>query len=232
MPRCTVTLSANAGVSLTWAGRQIWVDALHDVRVPGFSTVTPALWAAMRAHPAFSRPDLICFTHCHEDHYSRRLTEEAGALWPGAALALPEREFEGQLLLQGDEVRLKAPPLTIRFLRLPHEGGMDVPHYGLLVSDGAFRLLLAGDCAVACPELARHLAGETVDAAILNFPWLTLNRGRRFLQDVLRPGAVLACHLPFPPDDTEGYLAAARRAAEGCPGVRLLAGPLQQATLG
>ena len=34
-----VTLSANAGVSVELGGVRIWIDALHDTRVPGFSTL-------------------------------------------------------------------------------------------------------------------------------------------------------------------------------------------------
>ena len=59
MSRCQVTLSANAGASLDFGGLRLGVDALHDEKVPGFSTVTPALWAAMRTHPAFAEPDLL-----------------------------------------------------------------------------------------------------------------------------------------------------------------------------
>lgn len=34
-----VTLSANAGVAIEIGGIRIWVDALHDVQVLGFSTL-------------------------------------------------------------------------------------------------------------------------------------------------------------------------------------------------
>lgn len=226
-----VTLTANAGAVLEWNGRVIWVDALHDTPVPGFSSVSPALWARMRE--VLPPPDLLCFTHCHPDHYSPRLTAEALALWPAALPALPRRDFPRQILLSGEEARLSAGGMTLRFLRLPHEGPENVPLYGLLLSDGAYRILIAGDCEAACPALTRRLEGLSVDLAILNFPWLTLRKGRQYLEEVLRPRHLLLCHLPFCQDDANGWLDAARRAAAGSslPDVRLLARPLQREVL-
>ena len=41
----SVSLSANAGVSLQMGPHRIWVDALHTRQAEGFSTVSPELWA-------------------------------------------------------------------------------------------------------------------------------------------------------------------------------------------
>ena len=101
MSCCKVTLSANAGIALDFGGLRLWADALHDEKVPGFSTVTPSLWTAMRSHPAFAAPDLLFFTHCHPDHFSRTLTRLALERWPKAKPILPETFFPEQLLLSG-----------------------------------------------------------------------------------------------------------------------------------
>lgn len=229
-PHHTVTLISNAGVVLELNGHTVWIDALHIDRTPGFSSVSPALWDRMRI--SLPTPDLLFFTHCHPDHYSRRLVREARALWPKVLLALPQREFEDQLLLSGRETRFSDGGFTFQFLRLPHEGPkeLDVPHYGLILSDGSFCVLITGDCAPACPVLTEFLNGLSIDLAILNFPWLTLRKGRQFLEEVLRPQHLLLCHLPFPEDDDNGYLDAARRAAGEMklPDVRLLTRPLQR----
>ena len=47
MSHCTVTLSANAGGALTLGPARIWYDAMHRQQVPGFSTISPALMAAL-----------------------------------------------------------------------------------------------------------------------------------------------------------------------------------------
>lgn len=232
MSHCTITLSANAGISLEWKGYRLWVDALHTDQRPGFSTVTPALWEQMQDSAAFAPPDLLCFTHCHSDHYSHELTAEAKALWPNAKLIMPQQEFDSPFLLTGDEVRFSDGDITLRFLRLPHEGSAfaAVPHYGLLLSDGVFRILIAGDCEIASPALSQHLQHTSVDLSILDFPWLTLNKGRQYVENVLRPRHLLLYHLPFPEDDVNGYLNAARQATalSDLADIRILCNPLQQ----
>lgn len=232
METCTVILSANAGISLTFGAARIWIDAVHQTKTPPFSTVAPALWWKLQTHELFASPDFLFFTHCHGDHYSRALAENAKTRWPQAKLILPEPEFEGQLLLDRPEVSFQARGLTFRFFRLPHEGAQyaSVPHYGLLLSDGDFQILVAGDCEVASPVLAERLHGSRVDLAILDFPWLTLRKGRAFIDRVIRPEHLLVYHLPFAEDDDWGYRTATRKAARllpEVPDVRLLENALQ-----
>lgn len=236
MSFCQVTLSANAGVALSFGGLRIWVDALHGEKVPGFSTVTPELWAAMRTHPAFAAPDLLFFTHCHPDHFSQPMTREALALWPQAKIVLPESRFPGQALLTGRRERVRLPDLTLDFIRLTHEGPRyaDKPHYGCILESRGFRVLITGDCKLCAPELAEFLREDgPVDLAILDFPWLTLPRGRRFVQEHIRPKTLLVCHLPFSGDDIYGYRAAALKSVPLLEGtdVRLLSKPFQQEIL-
>lgn len=231
----SVSLSANAGVSLQMGPHRIWVDALHTRQAEGFSTVSPELWARMQAEEAFTAPDVICFTHCHRDHYDRTLTARAKELWPQAKLILPEPEFGGQLLLQGGAVTVTLGGLELRFFRLPHEGDgvPPAPHYGLLLSDGRFRVLIPGDCAVASTALAEHLRGVEIDLALLNFPWVTKKRGRVFVEEILRPRHLFLYHLPFRKDESHRYRAATRRACRflELPDVCLLSEPLQRESL-
>lgn len=232
MSHCMVTLSANAGVSLALGQTRIWIDALHSQQVPGFSALSHARWVRLQEHPAFQSPDLICFTHCHKDHYDRDLARQACKLWPRAKLILPEPEFDRQLLLDKPAVDVRFQDIVLHFFQLPHEGAAyaGVPHYGLLLSHGHFRILVAGDCEVAAPALRDALSGQTVDLAIVDFPWLTLPRGRAFLREVIRPLHLLICHLPFPENDCFGYRKAAEWAVGKLPEVsdiRLLQTPFQ-----
>lgn len=48
MPRCTVTLSANAGAVLELNLVRIWLDLLHTQKTENFSTVGPELQRRMR----------------------------------------------------------------------------------------------------------------------------------------------------------------------------------------
>lgn len=227
-----VTLSANAGVSLTLSGKKIWVDALHDTPTGGFSTLTPEMVRRMETCEAFQDPDMIVFTHCHGDHYSHALTTQSHMRWPRARLVLPELHFSDQELLEGAEVYKALGDVHLRFFRLTHEHPetLDVPHYGLIISDGKTTVLIAGDCAIANPELATAVGNERVDLAVLNFPWLTLPRGREYIAKRLQPAHLLIYHLPFPADDAALYRAAAERAASllpACPDIRILGDFLQ-----
>ena len=70
----SVTPSVNAGISLHWGEHRIWCDALHNRQVPGLSTLTPERFQHLLSHPAFQDPELLFFTHCHPDHYSKTQT--------------------------------------------------------------------------------------------------------------------------------------------------------------
>lgn len=233
MSRCTFTFSANTGGVLRLGPARVWYDALHRRKVPSFSTLSPELLARVEAHPDFAAPDVIFHSHCHNDHCSPALLTAAAARWPRARVFLPEPLVPDQVLLDREELSFSAGELHLRFRRLPHEGTQyaDTPNYGCLLRYGDFRVLLTGDCAVASPALAELIGGEPVDLALLNFPWLTLPRGRAAISELVRPRHLLIGHLPFDGDDHWGYRRAARRSMEKLPSVpdiRLLLEPLQK----
>lgn len=223
MATLTVTLSANAGVSLEFGGHRILVDALHTHKVPGFSTVDKSLQGKMLRCAAFQHPELMVYTHCHPDHYSKELTAAAMQLYPTARLLAPETPFEEQAWKFGD--------LELNFLRLPHEGAQytDVLHYGILLSWKNKHILIPGDCETASPILAEAVKDIAINVAILNFPWLTLKKGREFVNTVLRPKHEIVCHLPFEADDTNGFRQSAHAAASE--NVSILDAPLQTVTI-
>ena len=210
-----LTLSANAGLSIEIGGKRIWVDALHTRKQPGFSCVEEGLQKKMLSHPAFQKPDVICYTHCHPDHYSRSLTEAACRIWPKAVLLLPSETMAPFVL--GD--------LSITFLPLPHEGAQyaDTLHYGIRIRCAAEDILLTGDCAVGC-EVMNGMAPQV---CVVDFPWITLPKGRRVLVEKISPEKIVACHIPFPEDDINHYRVSAANAARQMENVILLQEPLQ-----
>ena len=131
-----VTLSANAGVSIDFAGKRIWVDALHERKVLGFSSVSRKLFSELLNHEDFRNPDVICYTHRHPDHYSRELTLEAEKCWPQAVVIAPDVREIGWKSVAGERweyfVDDNDLTLDITYVRLPHEGAefADTIHYG------------------------------------------------------------------------------------------------------
>ena len=223
--RVNVTFSANAGVAIAVGKYRIWVDALHTRKQPGFSAAGPRILD----DSAFFRPGHICYTHCHGDHFSETLTRIAAQRWPEAKVYLPERILPNQETVAPGNLVFRDGALTLRFFPLPHEGAQyaQVPHYGLLITVDGCNILAAGDCATGSPALLEALDGEQVDLAILDFPWITLAKGRAALKK-LAPRQILVCHLPFAWDDVNGYRESALRSAQGLSNVRLLLEPLQR----
>lgn len=230
MERCEITLSANAGIVLQIKDVRIWIDAIHDEKHLLYDSVSEELWDKIKSNPALRDPDLICFTHCHRDHYSRRMAMEAKQQWPSAKLILPENEFEDQILLYEDEFDILYNGIKLHFFKLPHEGAAykNVTNYGIIISDGEFRILITGDGEIASNKLLEIMESTPVNLAILNFPWITLSRGRKFVNSILKPEHVLIYHLPA--DDAFGYCSATRRfiAHIECNDVRVFEKPLDR----
>lgn len=229
MSICNVTLSANAGVVIQLGTVKLWSDVLHNTPVPGFSSVSPSLFQAVLTNPAFDHPDFIYYSHCHPDHYSRELTQKAIQKFPNATLILPEHEFEDQILIRGVSDRLSLKGLEIKFGKLEHEEehyvGVPHPHYGSILNWNGFHILMAGDCAVGNPELADFIGDTPIDLALMNFPWVTLRKGRQFIEQYIQPKHLLVYHIPFAQDDNWGYRPAAEKAItqlNNIPDIRLL----------
>ena len=232
MPQVRVKLGANAGVSIRVGGKNIWVDALFDGVGNTFSHLSPELRNEILSG-AFGKPDYIVYTHCHGDHYSRKLTQLAMEKWPDAKVLLPRQDFANQTLLTGEDCTLRDGAVQIRFLKLPHAGEIyaDVKLYGLLISADGCNILLPGDCEVASPALALAAGDTKIDLAIVDFPWITKRAGKEYLQEHIGADHLIAYHLPFEEDDGSGFRLSAARAAEKygeTADVRLLWNPLQE----
>lgn len=212
-----LTLSANAGGALQLGQHRLLIDALHVGKLPGFSTLDHSLRQQIFEHPDFVNPELICLTHTHPDHYSEALIQKARMRWPSAKLSSPEGE---QPVTCGD--------LQLTYIPLPHEGAEyeNVPHFGILIQCQGKHILIPGDCRLADNALVQAVAGISIDLAILNFPWLTLKKGRECLETVLQPKHCVFWHLPFAGDDINGYRRSAEAALLHYPG-QLLYHPLQ-----
>ena len=216
-----LTLSANAGGALQLDQHRILIDALHDGKVQGFSTLDHPMRQSILCHSDFENPELVCFTHRHPDHYSETLMARALSVWTGSQLCLPENSRE---VTCGD--------LQITYIPLTHDGAeyVHTAHFGILIQWNGKTILIPGDCSVADEELLQIVKGMNIDLAILNFPWLTLKKGRDCLANILKPKHCVFWHLPFAQDDINGYRQSAEGALKQYSG-RLLYDPFQSIQL-
>lgn len=232
MYRCKITLTANAGVMIECGGIKMFCDALHRNKTNSFSTVSPDMQLYMAKSPEFQNADIMFFTHKHPDHYSHFLIERAKLLTPGALLVSPVSDFQNQVLLCETNHDISLGNTHFFFRKLQHDGKqyINLPNYGCLIDFDGFKVLVVGDCVVGEPILAEWLKEVRVDLALLNFPWLTLRRGRGFIEQYIKPQHLMFYHLPFAKDDKNGFRAAASKSLSllSAPGdVRLLQDPFQ-----
>lgn len=202
-----ITLTANAGVMLRHGELKLFCDALHRHKTENFSALSPEMQSKMVSSPDFFGVSAMIFTHKHPDHYSKTLIAAAKKLMPDAALISPAPDFNDQILLTNERHHISLPGAELDFIRLTHEGAQfaDVANYGFLLSISDKNILITGDSMIAEPKIADWLSGRNVDLALLNFPWLTLRRGREFISDVIKPRHVMFYHIPFAQDDRCGF---------------------------
>ena len=133
---CSITLSANAGISLSMCGTKLWIDALHNTKVGDYSTLDRGMLEAMKETEAFQDPDALIFTHCHKDHFSEELAREALDEWPEAVAILPEQHLGRQVLLEGQAEKFVIGGLEVLMIKVTHEGEefADVPNYACVIS--------------------------------------------------------------------------------------------------
>ena len=173
----------------------------------------------------------VIATHDHADHYSARWTEAFLAAHPTAQFIgavsddrapklIGTANHTLSILLHGERPTYYLPGITLEFLQLPHEGAefAAVANYGCLVTfTGRYgskpcRVLFVGDAKPADPAIADWISGRSIDLALLNFPWIALPKGRRFLDEHLPGTEIAVLHLPYEQDDRNHYNQAAERA--------------------
>ena len=230
MNEIRVVPTANAGAILYLGGFCVWTDVLNEANQGGYEVLSDEAFRRILREPAF-RPDAVLFTHRHHDHYSEERVMKAAEAWPDALI------YVGGASPGGKELDLTAShgTLRIRTIPLPHDGVRyaEVLNEAFLLLSPAGNVLISGDCPVACPELqgalgmiSRKGCAESasdrpekavfpIDLALLNFPWLSLGKGRKAISS-LDPDHVLFFHLPAPSEDRFGYRTQAERMLETC----------------
>lgn len=207
MNTARITLTANAGIIIETGQKTVLIDALHeeDGVYGGLNRdMQEKLWQRFELH----QPDLYICTHKHPDHHSEDLVRQAKERWNKCVFLVPDHS---------DSFTFNGDGFTLQAVRTPHDGKKlrNEPNHAFFLQIGSLSTLAPGDCSTrdaACLTELTH--GKTVDLAVLNFPWITLNKARRFVDESLRPRSIAIVHLPHSGSDMERYCAAALAAAE------------------
>lgn len=221
----TCTYTANAGFLLTAGSITVAVDAFPRQKSRGFSALAAADFNTLLQNRFANHRLYVIATHDHPDHYSRRNTAAFLAEYPQACFLgavdsqrLPLSEGDRAIRLTGERPTYYFQGVTLEFARLAHEGTefSEVPNYGCLMTfpgAPARHALFLGDAKPADPAVADWLAERSVDLALLNFPWICLPKGRRFLDEAVALKRIAVLHLPYESDDRNHYLEVTRKAA-------------------
>ena len=212
-----VLLTANAGALICRGGKKVLVDALHCTKTYQFSRVPDELLKAIAGGVGdFADVDLLLYTHDHPDHYSKIWTQRCLERNPNLQMVSPIRDFadrEGVHLITHPKEELEIAGIQVTCKKIQHDGSKyaGVPNYAYLLDLKGCHILLLGDGMLDAGAVRSAVEDWEVHLAILNFPFLTLKRGREIMEQAIRAQKYLFFHLPSIEDDVNGYAASAGR---------------------
>lgn len=207
----TLTLTANAGVLIDYAGTRLLLDGLHD-GAQGFSAVPQAVReAVLTGQPPFEGIRWLLYTHLHSDHFSPSLTSLFLQEHPAVQVIAPEGVCgkDAGLFRQvcEDETGFFTLPIaqniSLRAFFSPHAGEEygNVAHCCYLLCCGARHVLFVGDADYRAAFFAEKLRGIMIDAAVVNPLFISGGNGRRTLAQGIAPRRIVVNHIPFRGED-------------------------------
>lgn len=227
-----VTHIANAGVLIVYKDIKLLIDGIHKVHTPPFESVKDdMLNKIIRGDDPIGQIDIALFTHDHQDHFDLASTKKFVEM-NNKVLVVGPKSLCTQLrqVLLGDKDRsriitsdLAGVPIdygdgiSIKSISIPHEGKkyLDVENIGFLIDLYGIKVLHLGDAALTEMANSRfRVLTDQVDVALLNFPFVTLGRGRQIISEVIRPGKVYVLHLPNQWEDKYDWIGQTKRAVK------------------
>lgn len=218
-----VTLIANAGLLLEYAGTKLLLDGIYEPEGHFFSPIAPELWQAMlRGEPPFETLDYLLFTHAHPDHFSSEMTREFLECRTIKGLFLPQAALEEDSGL-GIFLRKKKIPTVLLSKRTDHAAYRleqdiivrtistrhldkkyaQIEHFCYLISFGAKRVLFTADVDYTTETFAT-LGDTHLRAAFVNPLFYSALRWEKFFKGTLNAEHICVYHVPFAENDSMG----------------------------
>ncbi|MBQ9931471.1 MAG: MBL fold metallo-hydrolase [Firmicutes bacterium] len=222
-----VTCIANAGVLIEFGREKLLVDAVHGPEVTEIYTPTEEAFLDRLAadKPPFQGIKRMFFTHHHPDHFSPERTYRILSSRPDIRvmadeetiydifqycrdrnLPLPNAQtmsvpwrFPGHFSLGEGEFKVE----VVSFL---HEGEVytGVPMIGYIFEIEGKTIFVAGDARLSKGNMEAFPG--PVDVAILPFPFVGTGRGCELITEYIKPGQVVAVHVPEPERDRDHFV--------------------------
>ena len=237
MQRYRFAFTSNAGLAISFQSSLIWVDAIHDIKAPTYSTVTPDMRERIFTDPDYIGakglgPDAMVFSHCHIDHFTSDIVRDAMVRFPDSKVLLPEKYFPDEIYVHGDIYEEDINEVQLKFIRTHHctKRHHNKTHYSLLMNDGNANIFMPMDSSTTDAAMHRCAVDTDIDIAVVDFVWALLQKGRDVILNDLSPRHLLLYHLPFAKDDTHNWRDQTREALaflKSIPDVRILDTPFQ-----
>jgi L-ascorbate metabolism protein UlaG (beta-lactamase superfamily) len=210
---CRVTSVANAGVLLESGAARLLIDAPIRGGIPPYATPTAGASRQLESASApFDRITAILITHWHEDHFSAEAVAAHLTASPRTVLitsaeivervrkvapALASAQFRPMTPAAGAAARTEAGGLPIHVLRIRHSPARRMPeeHVGFLI-EGCRTVLHTGDAEAQAGNFALLKDLPRVEVGLLPYWFLLGGTSRAFVETSIRPGRVLAMHIP------------------------------------
>lgn len=172
------------------------------------------------------KPDVLIFTHAHEDHFCAEYVKEAWENHPKLQVyggekviqILEKLQVPSQNLnvIQDGDV-LEEENLKIEILQSTHEGEQyaDVQNLTLLINKEDKHLVITGD-AMPCRELFERISewSSRLDWFFAPFPYVGLRSTRKLLVEYLNIRNIFVLHLPRKEADTQNWEENTKRVCE------------------
>ncbi len=214
----TLTLIANAGVLVEYAGTRLLIDGIHhNTDLPFDGLPDETLGPMLSGNGPLADIDYLLFTHSHPDHFSKTLTMSylqnnnvKGFVFGGeSATAQEVADHAGSMGIDCITPKLQngraqthiitkdSTMLTITVAAFAHMGAQYAHRqsYTLGIDCGGHRLLFTGD-SQPDPATAKSIADKlSCDTMLVNPLYYIDPKGREMI-DLLRPNSLLIYHLP------------------------------------
>lgn len=210
---------SNAGIIFDVDGRQIGIDCLCKDSSKLYQDTPPQIREALK-------PDILIFTHEHEDHFCADYVKEAWEKNPNLHIYSTKRVTEcltqinipiSNLNQVQDGTVLRGDGMQIEFIETVHEGEQyaDVQNLTLLIKNGNKHLVITGD-AMPCKELFKRISewSSHIDWLFAPFPYVGLRSTRKLLCEYLNIKNIFVLHQPRKEADIQNWVANTKRLCE------------------
>lgn len=210
---------SNAGIILEVDGRRIGIDCLCKDSSKLYQDTPTQIREELK-------PDILIFTHEHEDHFCAEYVKEAWERNPQLIIYSTERTIqtlrdidisEDNLYQVADGEEIKIDSLHITFMQSMHEGDQysDIQNLTLLIKIEDKYLVITGD-AMPCQELFEKIAAWSpyIDWLFVPFPYVGLRSTRKLMTEHLDIQNIFVLHQPRKEADVQNWVANTKRVCE------------------